>query len=62
MDKRSKKYFYVGYDYHHRGYMLYSTSSRVVLVLRDVEFNKIPEESTSYEDLDDLDEYSSAPN
>ena len=52
----------MGYNSQHKVYMLYSASSIAVFISRDVKFNELTEEFTSYEDLDDLDDYSIAPN
>jgi len=62
IDKRSKKCIFMGYNSQHKVYMLYSASSIAVFISRDVKFNELTEEFTSYEDLDDLDDYSIAPN
>ena len=62
MDKRSEKCIFVGYDNQHRGYRLYLPSSRVVFVSKDVKFNEHPEASTSYEEVDDVDDSSTTSN
>jgi len=62
LDKKSKKYIFVGYDNQHRGYKLYSPSFKGVFVPRDVKFNELLEESTSNEDVDDSNNLSVAPN
>jgi len=51
----------MGYDNQHRGYRLYSPSYKVMLVSRDVKFNELPYDSTSKEDVADLEESSVAP-
>jgi len=62
LDKRVKKYIFVGYDSQHRGYRLYSPSYRAIFISKDVKFNELPTESTSNEDVDDLDDSFVAPN
>ena len=61
LDKRAKKCIFVGYDSQHKGYRLYSLSYKGVFISRDVKFNELFEESTSNEDVDDLDEPLVAP-
>jgi len=62
LDKRSEKCIFMGYENQQKGYKLYQPSSRVVFVSRDVKFNKIFEDSTSCENLDECDNSSIAPN
>jgi len=62
LDKRAKKCIFLGYDNQHRRYKLYSPSYKGVLLSRDVKFNELPIESTSNEDVDDLDDSFVAPN
>jgi len=62
LEKGSKKCIFISNDSQHRGYRLYSPSSKAMFILRDVKFNELPKKSTCYEDMDDLDDSSVAPN
>jgi len=62
LNKRAKICIFMGYYSQRRGYKLYSPSYRAVFILRDVKFNELPIESTSNEDVDDLDDFSIALN
>jgi len=57
LDKRSKKYTFVGYKSQYRGYMIYSPSSKVVFISRDVKINELLKEFISYEDMYDFEFY-----
>lgn len=62
LQKRYEKCIFMGYYSQHRGYKLYSPSSKAVFISRDVKFNEIHKEYIFYKYLDDLDDSYTRPN
>ena len=62
LDKRAKKYIFIGYNSQHRGYKLHSSSHKVVFISRDVKFNELLEEMTSHVKVFDSNDSSLTPN